>query len=307
MKVFVSGLLNIETTVRIKEFPIEYYPIDYNFFGVNSNVSGVGFNISKALSTLGDTVSLKSFLGNDDEAERILNTLKKENIAFNNIEKNLKNTPCSAVLYDENGKRQIYCDLKDIQEKRIEPDKKIISEINSCDTAVICNINFNRELIKAKNEITVPIATDVHVLGDIEDEYNRDFIKNSDILFLSDENLPCSAVEFIKKIEDRYKNKIIVIGMGSKGALLLDSKNQKIYELGVYENKNVVNTVGAGDTLFSAFIHFYAKENSPLDAMKKAEIFASKKISFNGASLGFSSEKEIEKEFPGNNISVKEL
>lgn len=307
MKVFVSGLLNIETTVKIKEFPIEYYPIDYPFFGVNSNVSGVGYNISKALSTLGDKVDLKSFLGNDDEAERIINTLKRENIAFNSIESILESTPCSVVLYDQSGKRQIYCDLKDIQEQSIKPDKKILSAINSCDIAALCNINFNRELIKARKNIDIPLATDVHVLGDIEDEYNRDFMQNSDILFLSDENLPCHAVEFIKRIEDRYKNKIIVIGMGSKGAVLLDSFSQKIYKLGVYENKNVVNTVGAGDSLFSAFIHFYAKEGSALEALKKAEIFASKKISYNGASLGFSSEKEIEKDFLNNNISVEEL
>ena len=39
MKILVSGLLNIETTVAVKGFPIEYYPIDYPFFGINSNVS----------------------------------------------------------------------------------------------------------------------------------------------------------------------------------------------------------------------------------------------------------------------------
>lgn len=306
MKVFVSGLLNIETTVKIKKFPVEYYPIDYPFFGINSNVSGVGYNISKALCSLGDKVELTSFTGNDDEAERIINKLKRDNIAFENIRKVLKNTPCSAVLYDESGKRQIYCDLKDIQEQSIEPNKNITELINSCDIAALCNINFNRKLIKSK-DINSPIATDVHVLCDIEDEYNRDFMENSDILFLSDENLPCGAVEFIKKIEDKYKNKIIVIGMGEKGALLLDSESQKIYRLSVHRNDNVVNTVGAGDALFSAFIHFYAKGESPLEALKKSEIFASKKVSFNGASLGFSSEKEIEEKYKSNNISVEEL
>ena len=53
-KILVSGLINTETTVKIKEFPIEYFPIDYPFFGVNTRVSGVAYNIAKALSTLGD-------------------------------------------------------------------------------------------------------------------------------------------------------------------------------------------------------------------------------------------------------------
>jgi ribokinase len=31
-KILVSGLVNTETTVKIKEFPIPYFPIDYPFF-----------------------------------------------------------------------------------------------------------------------------------------------------------------------------------------------------------------------------------------------------------------------------------
>ena len=31
-KILVSGLINTETTIKIKQFPIEYFPIDYPFF-----------------------------------------------------------------------------------------------------------------------------------------------------------------------------------------------------------------------------------------------------------------------------------
>ncbi len=46
--ILVSGLINTETTVRVRQFPVNYYPIDYPFFGVNTAVSGVAYNISKA-------------------------------------------------------------------------------------------------------------------------------------------------------------------------------------------------------------------------------------------------------------------
>lgn len=72
MKVFISGLLNIETTVKVRKFPIDYYPIDYPFFGINSSVSGVGYNLAKAFRTLGDDVNLFSFIGNDTEGKVIL-------------------------------------------------------------------------------------------------------------------------------------------------------------------------------------------------------------------------------------------
>ena len=51
-KILVSGLINTETTVKIKQFPIEYFPIDYSFFGVNTRVSGVAYNLAKALKTV---------------------------------------------------------------------------------------------------------------------------------------------------------------------------------------------------------------------------------------------------------------
>lgn len=32
-KILVSGLINTETTIKIKQFPIKYFPIDYPFLG----------------------------------------------------------------------------------------------------------------------------------------------------------------------------------------------------------------------------------------------------------------------------------
>ena len=62
MKLLVSGLLNTETTAAVRGFPIPYYPIDYPFFGVHTAVSGVAFNIAKALRALGDPVRLASII-----------------------------------------------------------------------------------------------------------------------------------------------------------------------------------------------------------------------------------------------------
>ena len=51
----------------------------------------------------------------------------------------------------------------------------------------------------------------------------------------------------------------------------------------------------AGDALFSAFIHFYAKGLKPIDCLKRAEVFAAYKIGFDGASVGFTDEETVEK------------
>lgn len=70
-RVLISGLVNTETTVRVRQFPVNYYPIDYPFFGVQTAVSGVAYNVAKALHTLEDSVTLLTMTGQDFPAEYI--------------------------------------------------------------------------------------------------------------------------------------------------------------------------------------------------------------------------------------------
>lgn len=290
-KILVSGLINTETTVKVKEFPIPYFPIDYPFFGVNTRVSGVAFNLVKALKSLGDDVRLVTMTGDDFSASYISSEVEKAGVDTSNIKKALQATPSSVVLYDEEGKRQIYCDLKDIQDKAYDFEEALYTD---CDLVVACNTNFNRELLVKAKEAGKIIATDVHVLGDIEDEYNYDFMKHANILFLSDENIKTDYKKFIQSIEDKFGNDIIVLGMGKKGALMYVKAADRFYELPAVDVTKVVNTVGAGDALFSAFIHFYAKGLDSIDCLKRAEIFAAYKIGFDGASVGFCGEETVE-------------
>lgn len=291
-KILVSGLINTETTVKVKSFPIEYFPIDYPFFGVNTRVSGVAYNLVKALKSLGDDVSLVTMTGDDFSAEYIKTEVEKAGVDTKHISNMLKETPNSVVLYDNEGKRQIYCDLKDIQDIKYDFEETLY---NHSDVVIACNTNFNRELLKKAKAAGKMIATDVHVLGDIDDEYNQDFMKYANILFLSDENIKADYKKFILSIEEKFGNDIIVLGMGKKGALMYVKDENKFYELPAVDVKEVVNTVGAGDALFSSFIHFYAKGLKPIECLKRAEVFAAYKIGFDGASVGFTDEETVEK------------
>lgn len=230
--------------------------------------------------------------GDDFSAEYIKSEVEKAGVDTKHINNMLKSTPNSVVLYDDEGKRQIYCDLKDVQDIKYEFKEEIY---NDSDMVIACNTNFNRELLKKAKAAGKIIATDVHVLGDIDDEYNQDFMKYANILFLSDENIKVDYKEFLLLMEEKFGNDIIVLGMGKKGALMYVKAENKFYELPAVEVKEVVNTVGAGDALFSSFIHFYAKGLKPLDCLKRAEVFAAYKIGFDGASVGFTDEVTVEK------------
>ena len=289
--ILISGLVNTETTCQVRGFPINYYPIDYPFFGVNTAVSGVAYNLAKAMTTLGDNIRLLSMTGDDFAARYIREELSGLGIDTAPIKPCLTQTPSSVVLYEESGRRQIYCDLKDIQDASYGFTQ---AEVENADIVAACNINFNRPLLALAKQMGKTIATDVHVLRDIYDEYNRDFLEAADILFLSDEGAGEDHYGFIQAIADAYHTPIIVMGRGSRGALMYLREDNWFHEMPAACVGGVVNTVGAGDALFSAFLHYYARGLHPVECLKRAQIFAAAKIRVSGASNGFVTEEEVE-------------
>lgn len=289
--ILISGLVNTETTVRVRQFPIEYYPIDYPFFGVDTAASGVAFNLACALSTLGDRVTLLSMTGNDFAASYISNALQERGIATDHIKRQLQQTPSSVVLYDGTGKRQIYCDLKDIQQAQYSFNEDLLA---SSDIVIACNTNFNRPLLQRLRAMGKTVATDVHVLTDIHNAYNRDFMEAANILFLSDEGIGEDYASFLWELAHTYHSEVIVLGRGSRGAAMYLRSDDTIRQMPAASVGPVVNTVGAGDALFASFIHYYSGGVPAVEALQRAQIFAAAKIRVSGAAQGFVTEQEIE-------------
>lgn len=291
-KITVCGLVNMETTAQIDAFPLEYRPIDYKFFGVNSAPAGVGLNVSLALKALGDEVTLCTLCGDDAASTVIRSHLDNNGISTEYMLSALESTAQSVVLYDKDGRRYIICDLTDNQEKSYDRDL-FRKAVKDSDVVCLCNINFAADLVSVAKDEGVPIATDVHCLSNIYDEYNSRFMKAADILFLSNENIKGKEEEFVREISAEYTSIIIVVGMGDKGALLYERDKDLFTLVPAVFTRPVINTVGAGDSLYSAFIHFYAKTGDALYSLKSAVTFASYKIGEKGASKGFLSEEEL--------------
>ena len=291
-QVLVSGLINLETTVQIDQFPIHYSPVRFPFFGVHASVSGVGYNIAKALTRLGDHVRLLSIIGKDPVSDLVKKNLQDERIDGHYIVQSMDQTAQSVILYDRDGRRQINADLKDIQD-RDYPTNLFEQAIFQSDVAALCNINFSRQFLEPSHKAGKMIATDVHAISDLDDRYNKDFMKAADLLFMSDESLPCAPEEWAQRVSNRYGNEIIVIGLGAKGALLAVKSDHFLEIIPAIKPEKMVNTIGAGDALFSCFLHFYAKNKNPYDAIGKAMVFASIKIGSTSAADGFTTEEEL--------------
>jgi sugar/nucleoside kinase (ribokinase family) len=290
--ILVSGLINIETTVRVDGFPIEYSPVRYPFFGVSSTVSGVGYNIARALNTLGNTVDLISMIGEDAPGTLVRLTLDADGLSAGGVISGLAATPHSVIFYDSSGRRQINVDLKDAQEKPYPPER-FSRLLQKCDFAVLCNINFSRPFLQQALQAGIPVATDVHAIANLDDEYNRDFMAAARILFMSDEWLPVPPEDWVRRVWDRYASEIVVVGMGARGALLGVRSDHFLKIMPAVYTRPIVNTIGAGDALLSAFVHFYHKTGDPYTSLEKAMIFASYKIGVASASDGFMGEDAL--------------
>jgi ribokinase len=290
----VSGLINIETTLQIPGFPLDYFPVTYPFFGISSSVSGVGYNLAKALTRLGNRVHFLSLIGQDIAAQQVRTKLIEENIPGEYVLAGPEQTAQSVILYEPGGRRQIHTDLKNIQEFTYPLDlfDQALADVDIC---ALCNINFSRPLLQRARQAGKQVATDVHTISDLDDEYNRDFMAAANILFQSDEKLPLAPEEWVRQIWNRYATEIVVVGLGGNGALLGLRETHSLERIPAVQIRPIVNTIGAGDALFSSFIHCYNRGDSPYVALRKAVVFAGYKIGVASAADGFLDAQELEK------------
>ncbi|MGE5223474.1 MAG: carbohydrate kinase family protein [Omnitrophica WOR_2 bacterium] len=291
--ILVSGLINLEISLKVDSFPIGYTPVRFPFDGINSSVSGVGFNLAKALTVLGNRIDFLSIIGKDQVSRLVIRALEDNFISSRYIQNLMETTAHSVILYDDSGRRMINTDLKNIQEL-VYPPELGDQALERCPVAVLCNINFSRPFLQKAQRMGKLIATDVHTISDIQDEYNRDFMAAADILFMSDEKLPCTPKEWIRRVLNTYGNEIIVIGMGTQGVLISVKSDRFIEKISAVKTRPVVNTIGAGDALFACFLHYYVQNRDPYEAIRKAVVFASYKVGEASAAEGFLSEIALE-------------
>ena len=262
--IYVSGVVNFETIIDVDSFPIFYCPIEYPFFGVNSGISGQAYNVAKALKTLGgNEVIISGLVGKDLLGKVVVDQIKKLKIDASLIKDSLEATPNSVSLVDRDNNVKTYMDLKEIQEVNAEVSKEEEEKLAKADIVVLSNSNFNRPLLKKAKELGKKVATDVHIIGSVNDDYNADFMA------------------------------VIVLGEGREGAMILDAKKHVIYHIDAITLREIVNTVGSRDALFSAFIHFYLRNVDSLEALELSEVFTSYKIGEAGGSNGFLTQKEV--------------
>ena len=290
----VAGNVNLETTVRVEAFPVAYRPTTFAPFGVSSAVSGVGYNLARALTTLGNTATLASLIGSDAAASLVRAALAADGIGDEFVLGSAAATPQSVVLYDSSGARAVHTDLKDVLE-RAYPPERFTAALAGSDLAVLTNIAYSKPLIAIAQAQGVPIASDLHTLADLDDAYNAPFLRSAHILFVSGERIAVPPAEWAEALLAVTPAEVVVIGLGAQGAFLAVRSSGVRRQLPAVFTRPVVQSGGAGDALFACFLHGYLRSRDPLRALRAATVFASYKLGAANSGAGFLSHDALER------------
>ena len=293
-KFMVAGFVQYETIVKVEEFPVPYRQFESSRDLINTDIGGTGFDEAMALRWLGNDVDFMSMVARNMSNRQIAAYLHINNVDLKTdyVLPTLDGMPTSVVLYCK-GQKQTFEDVKDIRTAEYDYDL-FESQIKDKYMVLISNCNFCRPLIGLAQKYNKPLAVNVRSMRAEKIEQKKDFLSAADILYISDDDLDSDPYDCINECREKYNPQIMVMGIGARGVILYTREDNSVLEYKSVKTNEVVNTVGAGNALFSAFLHYYVKTGDAKESIKNALLFASYKIGFVGTTNGFMTEEQIE-------------
>ena len=293
-KFMVAGFVQMETIIKVEALPVPYKQFESIPDLVNSGIGGAGFNEEIELMWLGNEVYFMSMVARNMSRRQIEAYLKTfdVNLKTDYVLPMLDGMPTSVILYCK-GKKQTFEDVKDI--RHVEYDYDLLeSRIQDKDMILMSNCNFCRPIIGLAKKYQKPLAVNVRSMRAEKIANKEDFLAAADLLYISDDDLESDHYDCIKECREKYDPEIVIMGIGDKGVILYTKEDNSVIEYRPVKTNEIVNTIGAGNALFSSFMHYYVKTKNAKEAIKNALLFASYKIGFVGTSNGFMTEEQIE-------------
>ena len=274
-RIVVVGVSSLYLTMPVDQFPIPYEPKRKPPW-MHVGVGGVGAHVARILKSLGDDVSLCTVVGEDAAGAAIHRELRTHGLDGPGVVTG-PGSSLGVVLVDADGRRagRPYLNAVDAV---TYPADTFAKSVTGADLAVVTNTTFARTLLPHALAHRIPVAVDVHLIGDLDDPHDRPWLETADVLFSSHESLPCPPERWIERVFYRYPGcEIVAVGCGAEGCVLGTRDGQLLHASAVAP-RGVVNTTGAGDSLFASFLHAWLAEGNAADALAQAVVYAGWKI-----------------------------
>lgn len=229
-------------------------------------LGSTGAGKSLNLAALEQPVIFHTLLGKDTEGHQIRDALAHPRIR---------------VLEEEtDGPTEQHVNLMSADGKRIslfiqpppEPEDidwlPVQQATTECCLVVVNILGYTRSALPWLKSAGLPIWTDLHDY-DGENPYHQPFIDAAQVIFLSSDNLANYRIT-MKQLVGRGKA-FVVCTHGSAGATLLTREGAWM-EQPAMEVPAVIDTNGAGDAFFSAFLYRYLQGGELADCLKAGAI-----------------------------------
>ena len=292
----------------VGEVLMDFIEVDRELYA--ASIGGAPFNVGTNLARLGDKVTFIGQVGNDFFGEEVYDFVKKLENFDSKIETlNECNTTVALNAEDPNTHQRKFSFVRNnTADYKFNSDTLSNLDLSDFDLIHIGSLFLSKDeslpiiekfLTKAKNE-GKKISFDVNFRSDIFESVNeaisryQKFIEMADFVKFSDEELKVFSLSEDKLLE-MSKGKVIVVTNGSKGSMLYI--NGKIYMHNAYRVK-VFDTVGAGDSFYSGFLHTYLNsdkhdDNEYINSLKFGNACGALTCNKYGALSAYESEKEV--------------
>lgn len=295
MRISVIGSCSIDKFIKVNKMPIKGETILGE--SIKQGFGGKGANQAVALGRLGADVAMFGYVGDDEDGEKIISNLKKNNVNVEFMQKTKDEQSGMAMIHIVENDNSIIVLSGANKLVNIDYIDSVRSEILKSDI-VVMQYEIPMETIgyvaRLCNENNIKTVLNPAPSGELTEDILRDisYLTPNEIEFEDLCNERISGGSFEERVEYIYKayNLNIIVTRGENGVYgIIDGKTFKICA----RNVDVVDTTGAGDMFNGAFVYAITNGYEIEDALNFAVKGASIAITKFGAQDGMPTLKEF--------------
>lgn len=297
-KILVIGSLNMDYVINVEKRP----EIGETVLGKDLTLipGGKGANQAYTAGNLGADVTMLGALGNDSNSKLMLKNLTNAHVNVEHIEiLNQENSGCAFINVDSSGDNNIIV----IAGANNKVDKKLIDEnldlINNSDSIILQleipldTVIYAAKIAHQKEKLVIldPAPANKNIPKELWQYVDIVKPNETEIQILT--NRKCNSLEEIEecaKILLEYGAKNIIVSLGNKGSLLVNSSGCEKFET---LKIKAIDTTAAGDSFTGALATSLAKGKSLIESIRFAHIVSAIVCTKKGAQSSIPNLKQI--------------